>query len=563
MKNFDSNFEKSFEKELSQKMNELSSNVNCFDKIAKKAFPSDDTVSEDGYYSESGLENITGKKHFSFIPVLTTVFVLFLGSFLVIQGSFKEFFSNIKQHKEEYYNTFSDLKSELDYELKSFNYNFYDLDYDDYVMNISCINPLINKELIKQDENTKVRIYTKTFQINQNRTETNQIYIVHYINEYCDENIISITDTKAKFNSEDQYNAYPMPQKSITWDNVICPNMFSSYYLAKRDEMDNNFQINYRFLYKEEESNKIYDLFTSGIFWFERNVNEDVKHYDIVSVYTPTDEPDAEQYYNIDIDDLWNDTVYQYEEPMGFDNNKEKNLFIKENLTEYIINEQGLNIFIADNDYRNEDTMPNYCQKLTTQRDITVKTLINVNLRNISVYFKYSNDLEFSNRISKENDVKPLSEKLTLFDYQNISDLYSSCEFEIFENALNSFSDEMNQTLEETNAYEKIKEIEAEIKLMEYKTNMLSIDDNKEEEEELKTIITLNENNIKNIYSSALMRKLPICLENYLTFRYNGKNISFTNHSGNGSGFDKNDLAYIISLFSCDSTFDEVVFYST
>lgn len=564
MKNSDNNFEKSFEKELAQKMNELSDSVNCFDRIAKKAFPSDNTVSEDGYYSESGLENITGKKHFSFIPVLTTVFVLFLGSFLVIQGSFKEFFCNIKQHNDEYYNTFSDLKSELDYELKSFNYNFYDLSYDDYVMNISCINPLINKELIKQDENTKVRIYTKTFQINQNRTETNQIYIVQYINDYCDENIISITDTKAKFNTEDQYNATPIPNKSLTWDNVIYPDMFSSYSFSKVDEMDNNFQINYRFLYKEEESGKIYDLFTSGLFWFERrNVAEDVKHYDMVSFYTPTNEPNAEKYYNIDIDDLWNDTVYQYEEPMGFDDNSEKNLFVKEDISKSIIDEQGIDIFINNNDYRNENDMPNYSQELTTQRYIEVKTLTNINMRNISVYFKYSNDLGFSNRISKENSIEPMSKKLTSFNLQNISDLYTSFEFSIFESALNSFSDDVNKTLEYNNADEKIKKLDEKIKELENNLNRLSVENDAKKIEELKMEITTTKNSIGNIYSDALLKNISVCLENYISFRYKGENIDFTKKASSGSGFDENDLAYVYSEFSCDSIFDKIVLYGT
>lgn len=43
------NFEKDFEKNLSEKMSELSDNVNCFDKISKKAFPENNSITEDGY----------------------------------------------------------------------------------------------------------------------------------------------------------------------------------------------------------------------------------------------------------------------------------------------------------------------------------------------------------------------------------------------------------------------------------------------------------------------------------------------------------------------------------
>jgi len=421
--NSGNSFEKNLEKNLSEKMSELSDNVNCFDKIAKMAFPENNSITEDGYYSESGLENVTGKRHFSLTPVFTVIFVIFIGSLLMFQTSFKEFFCNLKQNSNEYYNSFEDIKSELDYELQNFTYSYYDLSFDEYQTNIGCINPFAEYNLIRENEDTRVRVYTKTFTINNKRTETNQIYLVHYLGDYCDENIISITDSTAKFSKEDKENSTFAPQYNITWQNIVNPPIYSDY-LYNTDDMLNMFEINYHFLYKEQESGKVFNMLTTGLFWFdESDETADIKHYDLLSVFNPNTNESAQlndgQYETIDNSllevydnsgqDLWNETVYQYDEHAGFDDEPEQNLFVRENISDNIISETGVSIFIDNFLDVNSPTSDGYtsipvysCQNLAQQRTIEVKIPVKDYQQNITKIAEYTNDLVFSNNPNKE-----------------------------------------------------------------------------------------------------------------------------------------------------------------
>ncbi len=420
------NFEKDFEKNLSDKMSELSDNVNCFDRIAKKAFPENNGITEDGYYSESGLENVTGRRRFPLAPVLTVAFAIFIGSLLFMQSNIKEFFYQMKQNNGEYYNTFADIKSELDYELENFTYIYYDLSFDEYQMNIGCINPLAECPLIKEDEDTKIRVYTKIFTVGSQKTETNQIYLVHYLGEYCDENIISITDSTAKFSNDDKDNATFFPQYNITWQNVVNPSPYSDFYYPPADDMQNMFEINYHFLYKEQESGKVYNLLSSGIFWFdESDTNQDIKHYDIVSIYNPNTNSDAlnfgGQYETIDnslyefydIQNLWNETVYQYDEHTGFDDVAEDNYFIRENIAESMTQKDTfLDNYIYVNDGSSSSASPNYeRQIINNQRTFEVKIPVKDNsFERIIKIAEYSNNIS-SSEIYENNMIKFFSQE--------------------------------------------------------------------------------------------------------------------------------------------------------
>ncbi len=443
MKDFDRNFEKNLENDLSCKMSELSENVNCFDKIAEKAFPKKNNgMTEDGYYSESGLENVTGKRHFSFAPVFTVAFVIFLGSLLVFQTNIKEFFYHMKPDKDEYYNSFTDIKSELDYELENFNYSYYDLSFDEYQMNIGCINPLAEYPLIREDEDTRVRVYTKTFTIDKQCTETNQIYLVHYLGDYCDENIISITDSTAKFSKEDTENSTFAPQHNVTWQNIVNPSAFSDYYYPT-DSMNDMFEINYHFLYKEQDSGKVFDMLTTGLFWFdESDKNTDIKHYDLLSVYNPNTAESASelhggQYDTVDnslltiysnsTQDLWNETVYQYDEHTGFDDEPEQNLFVRENIADDIISEMGISIFTDNfsdvNSPAGDEDIPVYsCQNLEQKRTIEVKIPVTDYPYNVTKIAEYTNDLVFSNNPDKE--LKEYNNIIKMFDIDTIQNLH-------------------------------------------------------------------------------------------------------------------------------------------
>ena len=61
MKDKNINGDPEFEKKLRDKMKELSSNVDCFDKISARAFPEKDSDFSDSEFTVSDLENVTGR----------------------------------------------------------------------------------------------------------------------------------------------------------------------------------------------------------------------------------------------------------------------------------------------------------------------------------------------------------------------------------------------------------------------------------------------------------------------------------------------------------------------
>lgn len=561
------NFEKDFEKNLSDKMSELSDNVNCFDRIAKKAFPENNGITEDGYYSESGLENVTGRRRFPLAPVLTVAFVIFIGSLLIMQSSIKEFFYQIKQNNGEYYNTFADIKSELDYELENFTYIYYDLSFDEYQMNIGCINPLAECPLIKEDEDTKVRVYTKIFTVGSQKTETNQIYLVHYLGEYCDENIISITDSTAKFSSDDKDNATFFPQYNITWQNVVNPLPYSDFYYSPADDMQNMFEINYHFLYKEQESGKVYNLLSSGIFWFdESDTNQDIKHYDIVSIYNPNTDSDAlnsgGQYETVDnsfyefydIQNLWNETVYQYDEHTGFDDVAEDNYFIRENISESMTQKDiFLDNYIYVNDGSSSSASPNYeRQIINNQRTLEIKIPVRDNsFERIIKIAEYSNDIALARNTSRE--LQEYNNAIKLFSRENIQKLnYYDTDFI---QKSETVSNEADALIKEQikNSY-KIAELQAKSDIL--KAQIAELEKNGEDTDELcKELDSLdsqiNEIDVKN--SKIAMQTAIDYIKN--NFKYSDNMRDFLLYASLTDLYNYNQTEYYIySYFDLSDT---------
>lgn len=560
------NFEKNFEKNLSEKMSELSDNVNCFDKISKKAFPENNSITEDGYYSESGLENVTGRRRFPLAPVLTVAFAIFFGTLLFMQGNVKEFFYQVKQNNGEYYNTFADIKSELDYELENFTYIYYDLSFDEYQMNIGCINPLADCPLIKEDEDTKVRVYTKIFTVGSQKTETNQIYLVHYLGEYCDENIISITDSTAKFSNEDKDNSTFFPQYNITWQNVVNPSPYSDFYYPPADDMQNMFEINYHFLYKEQESGKVYNLLSSGLFWFdESDTNQDIKHYDIVSIYNPNTDSDAlsfgGQYETIDnslyefydIQNLWNETVYQYDEHTGFDDVAEENYFTSENIADEMIeNQDGIFINKSMNTNLSLDstTSPNYeRQIINNQRTLEIKIPVRDNsFERIIKIAEYSNDIALARNTSRE--LQEYNNAIKLFSRENIQKLnYYDTDFIQKSETVSNEADALIK--EQIKNSDKIAELQAKSDILE--AQIAELEKNGENTDELcKELDSLdsqiNEIDVKN--SKITMQTALDYIGN--NFKYSD-NITDMRSSSSGSSDGKTNH-YVYACFNTDDS---------
>ncbi|MBO5103580.1 MAG: hypothetical protein J6B74_00755 [Ruminococcus sp.] len=199
MKNNDLNGNQDFEKSLKDKMNELSSSVDCFDRISAKAFPE-----KSADFSESGfvvcdLENITGKS--KKVPFLkwTAVVVACVVCAVIIPKStfFDNLIANFSSNSKKTYNKIID---EINTETAKNSYRVYDMPLDDYIKYDRLVTPLYScpfEDCGKDGVN--VRIFVRTC----DDIPTNQVYAVEYMGDYVQSNFIDVAYSKAKFSDND------------------------------------------------------------------------------------------------------------------------------------------------------------------------------------------------------------------------------------------------------------------------------------------------------------------------------------------------------------------------
>ena len=105
MKDTDNKMEQKCVKELRKRMNELSSDIDCFDKISARAFPEQDPDFSDSEFIVSDLENVTGKRRT--VPVLKWVAaaaaILLCIGILPKTAPFQNFLASISKNKDTDY----------------------------------------------------------------------------------------------------------------------------------------------------------------------------------------------------------------------------------------------------------------------------------------------------------------------------------------------------------------------------------------------------------------------------------------------------------------------------
>ncbi|MDE5558049.1 MAG: hypothetical protein K2J32_10250 [Ruminococcus sp.] len=188
-----------FEKLLKDKMNELSSSVDCFDRISAKAFPEKNPDFFESGFTVCELENITGKSNkpkflkWTAVAVACAVCALIIPQTNLVNNLIASFGKNSKK-------TYSKIIDEINAETSQNTYKIYDLPLDDYIKYDRLITPLYScpfKDCGK--DNINVRIFVRTY----DNIPTNQIYAVEYTGEYKNSNFIAVADTKAKFTDDD------------------------------------------------------------------------------------------------------------------------------------------------------------------------------------------------------------------------------------------------------------------------------------------------------------------------------------------------------------------------
>ncbi len=197
MSNNEINPNSEVEKLLKNKMSELSSGVNCFDRISDRAFPENDAEFE---VTVSEVENVSGRARIP-LPVklgAAAAAVIVCAAVIPHTAPFQNFLANVSDCNGREY---SSIVSELNAETDKNSYKQYDMLLRDYAKYDIMYNPVCKCpfEYVEGDEDTRVRLFVRTF----NDIPTDQMYAVEYSESYKPSNFIAVAETDSKFTQEE------------------------------------------------------------------------------------------------------------------------------------------------------------------------------------------------------------------------------------------------------------------------------------------------------------------------------------------------------------------------
>lgn len=200
MRKNDAGSQQDYEKLLKEKMDELSSSVDCFDKISARAFPENDLDFSDCGSTVSDLEIITGKR--KTIPVIKWVAAAAAVVLCISIVPKTAFFSDLINDRQQSCTkrSFGDIVEEIIEETDSPDYITYDVPLDYYIKNDVLITPLFDCPFEDEEsEDSRARIFIKT----HSGVKTNQVYAVKYQNEYKEENFLAAACSGVKFTDDE------------------------------------------------------------------------------------------------------------------------------------------------------------------------------------------------------------------------------------------------------------------------------------------------------------------------------------------------------------------------
>ena len=194
-----------FERDLKQLIDGLSDSVDCFDKIARRAYIKETVRSANNAYTVSGVDNVSERRKFRFFPaVAVSLAVCLCVSFFLPISLFHRPGNNVTEDPKHENEQYQALKAELYSELNStwFVYEYKDCLIDEFNADSLFINPLCVYKIPESDA-THVRVYTKTIEYGGKKYPTNQVYLVTYYRNFTDDNIVAIIDSGAKITEEE------------------------------------------------------------------------------------------------------------------------------------------------------------------------------------------------------------------------------------------------------------------------------------------------------------------------------------------------------------------------
>lgn len=198
MKNEETN--QNLEKLLKDKMDELASSVDCFDKISSKAFPETDTDFSDEGVTVSDLENVTGRsRNISVLKWIAGISAVVAGIMFIPKSSLMDnFLANVGENTGQ--KLYTQLVEEIFEETKNSDYTVIDVPLEYYISNDVLVTPLLSCPFEKSGRaDMNARIFIR----NIAGYNTNQVYAVEYSGTFSEENIFAVAETEVKFTAED------------------------------------------------------------------------------------------------------------------------------------------------------------------------------------------------------------------------------------------------------------------------------------------------------------------------------------------------------------------------
>lgn len=321
MNNMDFN-NSEFENNLKNKMDELASSVDCFDKISKIAFPEQSTEYSDDEYTVCDVENVTGRRNpFRIASMLGVAAVLAICLFFLPEntGFLNNVFTNGEKTDKE---AFREIIAEIKAETENGDYFYYDCTLSEFIDNDVLILPLEGAPFAEsKKDGINVRVFVKMC----GDIPTNQVYAVEYDGEYDESNYIAAAESKAKF-TDNELSRFLTGESSMSdseadtaeivfpdTDIMTCSAAGNAFDKSADNLLasDNGKNISaasfsYNCIYKYGDS--IYGL-ANSILYYRENDNEDNDYYyDIISLYDENGE--IKEFDNTVFEDSWKNAVY-------------------------------------------------------------------------------------------------------------------------------------------------------------------------------------------------------------------------------------------------------------
>jgi len=193
------NDEKDIEKLLGEKMAELADNVDCFDKIADRAFPKTGLNDTEDWFTVTGLENVTVRSKktkrlkWAAVAAAAAVAVMAVPKTEIVPKLLSQLGSGSKS-------SFDSMISDICDTTSSGDFITFDVPLNYYIDNDVLITPLLScpfEANIKED--ALVRLYIRTV----DNYPTNEVYALEYTGTFTSSSVIAAAFTDVRFTKED------------------------------------------------------------------------------------------------------------------------------------------------------------------------------------------------------------------------------------------------------------------------------------------------------------------------------------------------------------------------